>query len=113
MDQEDADELRATLALGHSTGGGVIASVSRVANFGLIDPAIREAHYWMLVMGMPRTKSVDETLRLAASADAILVPKFEYSELVSIPEFKDLLERGERLHDGKRFLLLRQSASAP
>ncbi len=107
MEPDDADELKATLALGHSIGRGSIAAIARVANFGLVDPTIREGHYWMLPMGAPKTKAVDETIDLAESADAIFVTKFDYPELTPIPELKEILETSERLHEGKRFLLLR------
>jgi len=107
MPLSQADELAATLALGHSVGGGVVTAIGHTANFGLVDPTIRQGHYWMLVHGMPKTKALEETLELAKSSDVVLVTKPDYPTLRLISEFKPLLENSERLHDGKHFLLLR------
>jgi len=107
MDPTQAEELNATLALGHSVGGGVITALARASNFGLVDPTIREGHYWMLVPGMPRTKAHDEILQLAKSSDAVFVTRFDYGELGRTPEFRAFLQMSERLHEGTRFLLLR------
>ncbi len=64
----------------------------------------------MLVRGMPTTKALNETVRLAESSDTIFVTKYDYNDLAQVPELKPLLENGERLHDGKHFLLLRPRA---
>jgi hypothetical protein len=114
MNPDQADELKATLALGHSVGGGVIAAIARTANFGLVDPTIREGHYWMLLVGAPMTKAVTETAHLAQTSDTIFVTKFDYAGglLTRIPAFKAVLDGSERLHDGKYFLLLRGNKGA-
>ena len=50
MTPDAATELGETLALGHATGEGVIAAVARAPNYGLIDPTIRQARYWRLLV---------------------------------------------------------------
>jgi len=102
-----AEELNAALALGHSVGGGVITAIGVMANYGLVDPTIRQGHYWVLGPGEPWTKALDETIQLAKSSDAIFVTKRDCQYLNMISEFKPLLEKSERLHDGEHFLLLR------
>jgi hypothetical protein len=112
MAAAQAEELNAALALGHSVGSGVITAIGLAANFGLVDPTIREGHYWVLGPGVPWTKALDETMQLAKSSDTIFVTKRDYPHLCLVSEVKPLLEKSERLHDGKHFLLLRSPKRA-
>lgn len=114
---EHGDELAVTLALGHSTGAGVITAVARASNFGLVDPTIRQGHHWQLLKGVPQMKAIEEMLHLARVSDTLLVPAYDYWDLLQIPQLRPLLEHAQRLHAGKRLLLLRaqpgESEEAP
>ncbi len=68
---DEAPEWRQAMALAHDSLAAVVAVA---AGFELVDPAVREGRYWMLLAGERSTPSVDETVRVAESSDAILVP---------------------------------------
>jgi hypothetical protein len=109
MPADEAEEWRATLAMGHSVGAGSIAVVARTSNFALADPTLRQGRYWMMVKAMRSTPSVDELLEIVRSSDTIFVTQHDYPAIVGIPEFHSFLSSSERLHDGKYFMLLRSS----
>jgi len=113
MPADERAELKESLSLAHATGRGVVAVVARAANFGLVDPTLRQGRYWMMQVGMRATPSIAELLNLAHSSDAIFVSQFDYPGLLRIPDFQPLLTRSERIHEGKYFLVLRPPTAAP
>jgi len=106
MPVDEARELKESLAIAHGTGAGIVTVVAHVANFGLVDPTLRQGRYWMMQAGMRTTPSVAELLRLARSSDALLVSQIDYAPLLKIPQFQPLLTKTERLHEGKHFIVL-------
>jgi len=107
MPVDEARELKESLAIAHGTGAGSVAVVTHVANWGLVDPTLRQGRYWLMQPGMPTTPSVAELLGLAQSSDAFLLSQFDYTLLLRMPQFQPLLTKSERLHEGKYFMVLR------
>jgi hypothetical protein len=107
MPVDEARELKESLAIAHGTGAGIVTAVTHVANFGMIDPTLRQGRYWMMQVGMRTTPSVAELLRLAQSSDAFFLSQADYAPMLKIPEFQPLLTKTERLHEGKHFIVLR------
>lgn len=112
MPLDQAREMKEALAIAHGTGAGVVTVVAHVANFGLVDPTLRQGRYWMMQAGMRYTPSVTELLGLAHSSDALFVSQSDYAPLLAIPQFQPLLAKTERLHVGKYFLVLRAPNAA-
>jgi hypothetical protein len=112
MSAERANELKRSLALAHSIGGGVVTVVARVANFGIVDPKLRQGRYWMMQAGMRATPSVAELVSMARSSDALFMTKSDYPGMVRIPEFQSFLINAEHLYDGKYFLVLRPASAS-
>jgi hypothetical protein len=71
MPVDEARELKESLAIAHGTGAGVVTALAHVANFGMVDPTLRQGRYWMMQVGMRTTPSVAELLRLAQSSAAL------------------------------------------
>jgi len=113
MPVDEARELKESLAIAHGTGAGVVTAVAHVANFGLVDPTLRQGRYWMMQVGMRTTPSVAELLHLAQSSDALFVSQIDYGPLVRIPEFRSLVTNSERLYVGKYFMVLRAPSAPP
>jgi hypothetical protein len=113
MPVDEADDLKQSLTLAHAIGRGTVTVVARAANFGLVDPTLRQGRYWMMQVGMHATPSIAELLSLAQSSDALFVSQFDYPGLLKIPEFRPLLTKSERLHEGKYFLVLRPTSAPP
>lgn len=107
MPVDEARELKQSLAIAHGTGAGIVTVVAHVANWGLVDPTLRQGRYWMMQPGMTTTPSVTELLNLAQSSDALFLSPTDYTQLVRMPQFRPLLTKCERLHEGKYFLVLR------
>jgi hypothetical protein len=113
MPVDEARELKEALAIAHRTGAGVVTAVTHVANFGMIDPTLRQGRYWMMQVGMRSTPSVAELLRLAQTSDALFLSQADYAPMLKIPEFQPLLTKTKRLHEGKDFIVLRAPNVSP
>lgn len=113
MPVDEARELKESLAVAHGTGAGIVTAVAHVANFGLVDPTLRQGRYWMMQAGMLTTPSVAELLRLARTSDALFVSQIDYAPLLKIPELRPLLTETERLYEGKHFIVLRAPSAPP
>jgi hypothetical protein len=113
MPVEEARELKESLAIAHGTGAGVVTAVAHVANFGMVDPTLRQGRYWMMQPGMRITPSVAELVSLAHSSDTLFVTQSDYAQLLMIPEFSPLFAKNERLYEGKHFIVLRAPDSPP
>jgi hypothetical protein len=107
MPADEADEWKEAMALAHSVGSGTVTVAARAANFGVIDPTLKQGHYWMMLRGMRKTPSVDELLGLAHSSDTVFVTRHDYETMAGIPDFHLLMTESTRIHDGKYFVLLR------
>lgn len=113
MPVDEARELKESLAIAHGTGAGIVTAVTHVANWGLVDPTLRQGRYWMLQPGMSTRPSDAELLRLAQSSDALLLSQFDYTLLLRMPQYRPLLTKSERLHEGKHFMVLRAPNAPP
>jgi hypothetical protein len=112
MPVDEARELKESLAIAHATGKGIVTVVAHVANFGLVDPTLRQGRYWMMQEGMRTTPSVAELVSLAQSSDALFVTQNDYAKLLRVPQFQPFLT-SERLHEGKYFIVLRAPNAPP
>jgi hypothetical protein len=104
-----------TAARATAAAMGTVAHVGAVSNFAMIDPAVREVHYWFMMLGMPKNPSVAEMHRLADEADAVIFSKLDLATAGDIPELHDVFAR-PRIHDGPYFVVVRgatASASVP
>jgi hypothetical protein len=113
MPSDEAHEWQAMMSVARSIGKGEIGVLGRVSNFRAADQSLQQGPYWMMIKGMRRTSSVDGELRLLRSTDTFILSKFDYDDIVSIPEFRRVVEASTKLLDGKYFLLLRPADGPP
>jgi len=111
LSTDQAEDLQKALALAHATGRGVVTVVARVANFGRVDPTLRQGRYWMMEVGMRTTPSVAELVSLARSSDALFGSQYDCRTLMKIPELQPILTASERIYEGKYFFVMRPSGA--
>jgi hypothetical protein len=88
---------------------GRVAAVGRGAHLSMLDPAIAEGPYWMLLPGLSQPRAADATMRMLGESDAVIVLRSDLRVLRDDPDprFAAWLANASPVFDDNRFVVLR------